>query len=255
MTASQATAGMGTLIKRGDGGVGAGVKASRTMGSTNSQIIITAKTAGTPGNAITFAMVASGNNTPLSVAKVANAITVTLETDGSAASASTVNDVIAALYANPAIAAVIDATDGVGDGTGIVLAASSAALSGGSYGAEVFTAIAEVKDISGPNRSNEFIDVTHMQSDGKYREFLPSLKTGGEVSFPVNFLPDDASHAGLQSDRENQVRRNFQIVYPNGASTTYQFAAFVQDFNISAPMADVLSGSITLKITGAISTL
>ena len=44
----------GTVIKRGDGGATAATQASRTIGTSNQQIVLKAKTPGAAGNSKTF---------------------------------------------------------------------------------------------------------------------------------------------------------------------------------------------------------
>lgn len=117
---------------------------------------------------------------------------------------------------------------------------------------ETFAAIAEVKSISGPQISMEFIDATHMESPSGYREVLPSFKDGGEVSFDVNFLPANSTQTGLTTDFENQTLRNFKIVWPDAAPTTWAFSAYITGFQPNASIDDVLSASVTLKISGAV---
>ena len=72
---------------------------------------------------------------------------------------------------------------------------------------EVFTAIAEVKDINGPVLSREFAEFTHQQSASGYREYKPTFKNSGDVTFKCNFLPDDETQgfqtAGLLKDYED----------------------------------------------------
>lgn len=255
MSATQGTSGFGTLLKRGDGGVGAGVAASVTKGSTNSQIIIGWGTAGTVGNGKTVVAVASGNNTPLSVTVSTTAISITLETDGSAASVSTVNDVIAKLYANSTFAANWFANDGVGDGTGILAAFTSSPLADGTAGTEVFTTIAEITNISGPGIKMDLIDATHMESPNSFREYIPSLLDGTEISFDLNYLPGDTNQGGLREDQLARAIRNYQIVWTDEDGSTDSFAGYVTDFTPSAKIDDKLSASATIKITGPISRL
>lgn len=252
MSATQGTSGFGTLLKRGDGGVGAGTKASLTKGTTDSQIVIRWGTAGTAGNGKTVTIVESGTNTPLSVSVTTTDITINLETDGVGDSASTVNDVIAALYANETFRTYWEADDGVGDGTGILAAAATDTLAGGAAGAEVFTTVAEVTNISGPDESLELIDATHMESPGSRREFIPSLLDSGEITLDLNFLPSDANQNGLREDLNNRVRRNFQIVWTDDEETTYSFAGYVTSHSKTAQIDDKLSASVTIKITGDI---
>jgi len=252
MAATLGTSGFGTLLKRGDGGVGAGVKASVTKGTSNTQIIVGWGTAGTVGNGKTVTAVASGVSTALSVAVSTTAITITLETDGAAASASTVNDVIAMLYANSTFATNWTAVDGAGDGTGILAAFTSSPLASGTAGTEVFTTIAEITNISGPGIKMDLIDATHMSSPSAFREYIPSLLDGTEISFDLNYLPGDANQSGLRDDQLARLVRNYRIVWTDTDASTDSFAGYVTDFTPSAKIDDKLSASATIKITGPI---
>lgn len=249
MPASVATSGFGCLLKRGDGGAGAGVQASRTVGTANQQIVLRAKNAGTAGNSKTVSILVSGNNTAFAISVTANNVTITSATSGAGAATTTVGFAIAQLYLNSTFIENWQATTGAGDGSGVLVAASSAALTGGTDGGEIFTNIAEVKSISGPNTSSQIIDVTHMESDNSTREFLPSLIDPGEISFNVNWLPTNTSHTGLAADQRLRIRRNFQLVFSNTAATTLAFAGYVTAVGITAEIESVLQGAITIKLT------
>lgn len=108
----------------------AGVAASATLGTGNSQLKLTNRLAGSFGNAYTLTIVVAGNNTALSVSLANNVYTVTSATNGGGAATSTVNDVIAALAANATISGKVLATAGTGAGTGVVGAGSIAFSSG-----------------------------------------------------------------------------------------------------------------------------
>ena len=118
---------------------------------------------------------------------------------------------------------------------------------------ETFTTIAEVQDISGPSFSLDTAEVTSHSSAGGWKEYIGTLVDGGEVSFDINFLPTETTHgysAGLLKDLVNKTVRNFQLVFPDASSTTWQFAALVTKFETSEPYGDKLSASVTLKLTG-----
>lgn len=140
----------GTLIQRGDGGASAATKASRTIGTSNQQIVLKAKTAGAAGNSKTCSIVVSGNNTAFSITVSSSNVTITSATDGSGVATTTVLAAIAALYANSTFNTYWDATTGSGTGAGVVVAASSANLTGGADSAEIFTTIEGAKNITGP---------------------------------------------------------------------------------------------------------
>ena len=252
MSATQGSSGFGTLLQRGDGGIGAGVKASVTNGASNSQLIVGWNTAGTVGNGKTVVIVEAGTSTALSVVVTTSAVTINLETDGAGDSASTVNDVVAALYSNSVFQGSWFATDGAGDGTGVLAAAASAPLASGSAGTEIFTTIAEITNISGPEESLELIDATHMESPNAFREYIPSLLDGGELQLDLNFLPANANQQGLRDDLRNRTRRNFRVVWPDAGTTTYAMSGYVTSFSPSAQIDDKLSASATVKVTGPI---
>lgn len=106
-----------------------GAAATLTTGSAGTnRIVWTAKAKGASGNQISVALVAAGNNTPLSVGVSGNAVTVALATNASAQPVSTAPQVVAALQANVPASALVTATSG---DSGVVVAAAAANLSGG----------------------------------------------------------------------------------------------------------------------------
>jgi phage tail sheath protein FI len=106
-----------------------GVKASVNTGLVGTdRIKWEAVTAGAAGNAITIALLAAGNDTPLSVNVVDRAITVNLATDSGGAPTSTVADVLAAVAAKAEAAALVAATS---TDIGVVSAAAVIPLTGG----------------------------------------------------------------------------------------------------------------------------
>lgn len=114
---------------------------------------------------------------------------------------------------------------------------------------EGFTNIDGVSELTGPGLTAEQIDVTHHTTVGNYRSIVPSFLSAGDVTFTLFFDPDDAQHEGVLSDFESRVRRNWQIVFPGATSNeTYDFAAYVTGFEISAPVDGALTASVTLGI-------
>jgi Lambda phage tail tube protein, TTP len=124
---------------------------------------------------------------------------------------------------------------------------------GDGGGSEVFTTVAEVRQITGPALALTTFDVTHMASPGAVMERAAGLLDPGQVTFEVNWLPSDATQsatAGLLRDLNNRTRRNFKIVWPNAATTTASFPAYVTAFNPTAPLNDALRNNFTLQLAG-----
>jgi len=122
---------------------------------------------------------------------------------------------------------------------------------------EVFTTIAEVKDIDGPDISMDTEDITPHDAVGGWEEFIPTILRSGEITFDLNFVPDNAQHGdvsgGLINLLKNRTKRNFQLVLPTSPAYTWEFAAYVVGFSNSMPVGGVLGASVTLKVTGSLS--
>jgi predicted secreted protein len=123
---------------------------------------------------------------------------------------------------------------------------------------ETFTKIAEVQDIDGPSMSRDTIEVTSQDSASGWREFIPGMRDGGEVSFTANWIPVAATQdgtTGLLSKFTDDDLHNFKIITADdGSSGTMDidFAAIVTDFSISLNMEEQATLDITLKISGAV---
>jgi hypothetical protein len=125
-----------------------------SLTGTNNDLIIRAQRGGVAGNSITIELVdPTTNNTPLSVAVVSNAITVTLATDGASIITSTAAQVRDALNQSFASYALVYAVLSSGnDGTGLVTALASTPLVGGSD-TEVETFLGALSDETSLNIS------------------------------------------------------------------------------------------------------
>ena len=124
-----------TSIQPGGILVGQGVAASLTtaLTGTNNDLVFTARDRGTAGNSTTISYVVSGANTALAVTVTGTAISVAVATNGSSAATSTAAQIAAAVLASPAAnGLVLTANAASNDGTGVVVALSATALSGGA---------------------------------------------------------------------------------------------------------------------------
>ena len=130
-------------------------------------------------------------------------------------------------------------------------------IGNGGTPTETFTTIAEVRDISGPSFAVGTEDVTNHDSNG-WREHIPTIIEGGEVTFDINFVggaTQGFASGSLYDDMIDKTKRNFQIVLPAGVGSgndTGSFAAYVTGFELSAPVEGVLTASVTLSITGSV---
>lgn len=131
--------------------------------------------------------------------------------------------------------------------------AASAAKSG--FGATVeylstepstYSTIGELLAVTPPNQSRETIDVTHHLSPDGYREFIGSLRDGGESTLTFNYTETGA--ALLQTLFAAEVEE-FKITLAGGA--TIVFDALVTAIELDEVVVDDKMGmNMTLKVSG-----
>ena len=116
---------------------------------------------------------------------------------------------------------------------------------------EIFATIAEVKDIKGPKLKADVEDATSHDSTDGWKEFIPTLIEGGEVTFDIQFVPTGATHsyvAGLLKLYVDRTLRNFQLVFPD--ATTWVMPAFVTGFEPENTLKGISKADVTLQISG-----
>lgn len=121
---------------------------------------------------------------------------------------------------------------------------------GDGGGPEVFTTIGEIFNIDGPELIQELIDATHMESPGRNREKIAGLRDTGPCTFDINWIPDNAVHAGFITDYEAGTLRNFEMILPDTAGTKWEFSAFITSHKPTAGVEDKLMSSVVLTVSG-----
>lgn len=118
----------------------------------------------------------------------------------------------------------------------------------------VFTAIGEIKEgPEGPSYSRDTIETTSHESPLGYKEFMGSLRDAGEVTFSINWKPDDPTHdptTGLVWAYHEDYPIDFQLIFPDPDATQCDFSAIVTGFTPASPLDDVMNAGVTLKIVG-----
>jgi hypothetical protein len=140
--------------------------------------------------------------------------------------------------------------------------AASAALLG--YGTTVaiatldspadFVELGEVVDVTPPNAQIEQVDVTHMQSPDRVREFIAGLTDYGSMTLSMNYIPGGSTDDLILEWRSSGANRYVQITYPSTASPrpTDTFLGFIEGYETSATVADKMSATLTIKVAGAV---
>jgi len=119
--------------------------------------------------------------------------------------------------------------------------------------AETFTDLAEVISISPPSQSTDIIDVTHLKSTNRRREFLAGFIDPGDVSLELNHVPGSAADVAIQALEGLATTTNFRVTFPDGTSgsVTWIFAGLLQGYEPNITPDDKMTANVTIKVTGA----
>lgn len=121
----------------------------------------------------------------------------------------------------------------------------------------VYTTVAQVRDINGPNMSRDMVEVTSRDSTGQAKEFLAGLLDNGEVTFDLVYDPDSTTHSasatgGLITLLAAGTQNNFRVSFADSTATTATFAGLVQQFQPTMPLNGAQTASVTIKVSGQI---
>ena len=127
---------------------------------------------------------------------------------------------------------------------------------GDGAGPGVFTTRAQVRSISGPSLKNNALDVSEHDGPLPYMEFIPGLNDPGEVTIELLFDPadptqDEGGPDGLLFTYNAAALRNYAIVWPDTAGTTWEFEAIITAYEPGAAVDDALTATLTFKLAGA----
>jgi predicted secreted protein len=122
---------------------------------------------------------------------------------------------------------------------------------GGTAPGVTYATIANVTNISGPERTRETIDVTAHDSPDGWMEFIGGLKDGGEISCDINYDPAETTH-DLDDDFDDALPRNYRIIILPGTEDehTWQISGILTTLGDEFPYDDRLQRSLTVKVTG-----
>lgn len=117
-------------------------------------------------------------------------------------------------------------------------------------GTGVFTAVAEVLDVNGPEVSQIIEDATSNDSPNGWGEKIAvGLREAGDVTFQMHLLQDDTSQNALWTDLGSSAKRNFRIVLPS-ATKRIAFSAFVAKIGNAYPLKGKMVRDVALSVTG-----
>lgn len=117
-----------------------------------------------------------------------------------------------------------------------------------------FIHVLQCRDIDGPNETTDVIDITNQDSEGGFKEFLPTLQDGGTVTVEVVGDPAQATQRDVADLKHNRVRTRWRIRYPEDSGSTWVtvFPAIVTGWGFRYPYAGLFTRNLTLRVVGPI---
>ena len=115
---------------------------------------------------------------------------------------------------------------------------------------QVFTAVAGIVSISGPELSVEEIDATSLDSTGGYKESIPGMKDGGTVSFTMHFS-NNAAQRALRAKLGATSTSVYRIVLPTSPECRITFDANLTSWSQTTEANAPMTADVSLKISGA----
>ena len=112
------------------------------------------------------------------------------------------------------------------------------------------TLVGFLTDINGIDKTADQIEVTTLDSSGRYREFIGGFKDGGEVTITGYFAPGNAGQTELEEKLEDGTQNAFTITYPAELGATWVFEGIVTRFSASSSLEDPVSFEATIKVVG-----
>lgn len=119
--------------------------------------------------------------------------------------------------------------------------------------AAALTKLAEVTSVALPNEQTAEVEVTHYESPGRTREFIPGMNDAGEITVEMNFHPGSDTDAMLAAAKADGQVRTMRIVTPqDDDQQMYTFPGFVRGYERALPMDDRLTATVTIRVAGAV---
>lgn len=109
-----------------------------------------------------------------------------------------------------------------------------------------FVAVAEVTSITPPNKSRDAVEVTHLKSPDRYKEFIAGIKDGSEAKIGLNFAPSVAATLDAAFEAGSKW---CQITFPDG-TTTLTFNGVITGLEYGELSNDKMTAALTVKPTG-----
>ncbi|MEP2782325.1 MAG: phage tail tube protein [Pseudoruegeria sp.] len=112
-----------------------------------------------------------------------------------------------------------------------------------------WTSLELVGDIDMPDEEVDEVDVTHMASPGRRKQFIPGLTDSGDVSIPVSHVPGSDTDVLLKSLRDSREIVLIEITASDHTDAEAEiFSGFLKSLPHAVPIGDKMTATPTFRL-------
>ena len=109
-----------------------------------------------------------------------------------------------------------------------------------------------ITSITPPSDTVDQIEITHMASPNRQKQYIAGLSDPGEMSLELNYMPGSVTDEFILDWRASGETRSSRINYPATTSLVDTFPTFVSSYVPAIPAGDKMTATLGLKVAGAI---
>lgn len=119
--------------------------------------------------------------------------------------------------------------------------------------ASVFTTIAQLTSIDGPEAEIEDADASALDTSGAGKEYDPTgWVEPGECSSEGLFDPALATHKALTALITTPAKKNWKLNFSDSGPSVWPFAGFLKKLGPKIEMGDLVRFSFSVKLSGLV---
>ncbi|AZV00342.1 phage tail tube protein [Paracoccus sulfuroxidans] len=111
-----------------------------------------------------------------------------------------------------------------------------------------WTSVALVGDLELPDEQADEIDVTHMLSPGRRKQYIAGLLDSGELTIPTNWIPGSPTDTLLQGLKVSGEQVLIEITI-TAEGTPETFSGFLKSYARSAPINDKMTANAVFRLS------
>lgn len=112
------------------------------------------------------------------------------------------------------------------------------------------TKVGSLTSIGGVSVSADTIDVSTLDNEDGYKEFVAGFKDGGEVSLSGYFDYSDAGQKALYAAFESGATTECIITFPTAMAAKWTFNGVVTAIETGVELENAISFDCTIKVSG-----